>query len=211
MITWCDAYYSNWYDKHALLRPFATKAWPFYCRMQGFMPGTQPWGTHSFDPAVHHVCQQLRHLIASMQRTMERRTKLDPLLIPPWQICQQPFLRLLFFHLPLTQCHLGVLLKAMLASPIELLNFSNNSPWSCFPLSETSCLYKFSNLWQLVFKGPVARTKKMTETGLNATNCNQTIGCGCPLSKPVAVACCFFLEYSKTDKNQLQSVATGFL
>ena len=40
----------------------------------------------------------------------------------------------------------------------------------------------------VVFKGPVARTKKMTETRPNATDCNRTIGCSCPLSKPVAVA-----------------------
>ena len=32
---------------------------------------------------------------------------------------------------------------------------------------------------QVVFKGPVARTKKMTETGPNITDCNQTSSCGC--------------------------------
>ena len=37
--------------KHSPLRPFATRAWPFYRRMQGFMPGAQPRGTHSFDPS----------------------------------------------------------------------------------------------------------------------------------------------------------------
>lgn len=36
--------------KHGPLKPFATKPWPYYRRMQGFMPGTQPRGTHAFDP-----------------------------------------------------------------------------------------------------------------------------------------------------------------
>ena len=35
----------------------------------------------------------------------------------------------------------------------------------------------------LVFKGPVARTKKTTKTRLNATKCNQTTGCGCSILK----------------------------
>lgn len=39
-----------YYVKNAPLKPFATKGWPFYRRMQEFMPGTQPRGTHSFDP-----------------------------------------------------------------------------------------------------------------------------------------------------------------
>jgi hypothetical protein len=42
--------HANRYHKHAPLRPFVTKAWPHYRRMQGFMPGAQPRGTHSFDP-----------------------------------------------------------------------------------------------------------------------------------------------------------------
>ena len=40
------------YDKHTALKPYATKAWPYYRKMQGFMPGTQPRGVHSFDPAA---------------------------------------------------------------------------------------------------------------------------------------------------------------
>ena len=28
-----------------------TKPWPHYCQMQAFMPGTQPRGTHAFNPA----------------------------------------------------------------------------------------------------------------------------------------------------------------
>lgn len=49
----CVVYwYANLYAiKHTLLKPFATKGWPFYRRMQGFMPGAQPRGTHSFDPS----------------------------------------------------------------------------------------------------------------------------------------------------------------
>jgi hypothetical protein len=37
--------------QNAPLRAYATKAWPYYRRMQAFMPGTQPRGTHAFDPA----------------------------------------------------------------------------------------------------------------------------------------------------------------
>lgn len=57
--------------------------------MQRFMPGAQPQGAHSFNPGA------LRRLwlwnsIRSMPRTMERRIKLDPLLMPPWWICPMP-------------------------------------------------------------------------------------------------------------------------
>ena len=47
------SYFTNcpyYYVKKAPLKPFTTKCWPFYRRMQEFMPGTQPRGTHSFDP-----------------------------------------------------------------------------------------------------------------------------------------------------------------
>jgi hypothetical protein len=37
--------------QHTSLKPYATKSWPFYRKMQNFMPGTQPRGTHSFDPS----------------------------------------------------------------------------------------------------------------------------------------------------------------
>ena len=63
----------------------------------------------------------------------------------------------------------------------------------------------------VVFKGLVARTKKMTkpdQTQLIATGPSVAVAhFQSQLQLPVA----FFLEYSKTDKNQLQSVATGFL
>jgi hypothetical protein len=39
-----------------------------------------------------------------------------------------------------------------------------------------------------VFKGPVAWTGKTTETGLIATDCNRTSGCGFHRSYPFAVA-----------------------
>jgi hypothetical protein len=42
--------HADGYDKHAPLKSFATKPWVYYRRMQAFMPGTQPRGTHSFNP-----------------------------------------------------------------------------------------------------------------------------------------------------------------
>ena len=36
--------------KHAPLKSYATKSWPHYRQMEAFMPGTQPRGTHAFDP-----------------------------------------------------------------------------------------------------------------------------------------------------------------
>ena len=48
-----------WYKQHAPLRPFMTKAWPHYRRMQGFMPGIQPRGTHAFDPSSHSATEML--------------------------------------------------------------------------------------------------------------------------------------------------------
>jgi len=38
------------YTKHAALKPFLKKSWPYYHKMQTFMPGTQPRETHAFDP-----------------------------------------------------------------------------------------------------------------------------------------------------------------
>ena len=37
--------------QHTHLKPFAMKPWPFYRKMQNFMPVTQPRGTYSFDPS----------------------------------------------------------------------------------------------------------------------------------------------------------------
>ena len=42
--------HADLYDKHAALKAFVTKPWPYYHRMQAFMLGTQPRGTHAFDP-----------------------------------------------------------------------------------------------------------------------------------------------------------------
>ena len=42
--------HADLYDKHAPLKLFVMKSWPYYHSMQEFMPGTQPQGTHSFDP-----------------------------------------------------------------------------------------------------------------------------------------------------------------
>ena len=47
----------------------------------------------------------------------------------------------------------------------------------------------------LVFEGPVDWTEKKTETRLIATDCNQTIGCGCrrsmilrlPVSRDISI------------------------
>ena len=51
-MAWSTIILSHWsYKKHALLKAYATKPWPHYHRMQTFMSGTQPQGTHTFDPA----------------------------------------------------------------------------------------------------------------------------------------------------------------
>ena len=58
----------------------------------------------------------------------------------------------------------------------------------------------------VVFEGPVAWTEKMTETGLDATECNRTIGCGCTGSE------IFWLPVSLSEEfqeNRFKSVATG--
>ena len=36
-----------------------TRAWPHYCRMQGFMPGVQLHGTHAFDLSSHSASEML--------------------------------------------------------------------------------------------------------------------------------------------------------
>jgi hypothetical protein len=41
---------------------------------------------------------------------------------------------------------------------------------------------------EVVFEGPVDATEKKTETGPNATGCNQTIGCGCISPERILVA-----------------------
>ena len=40
----------NYIKKHAPLKAYETKSWPHYRSMQAFMPGTQPRGTHAFNP-----------------------------------------------------------------------------------------------------------------------------------------------------------------
>ena len=49
-------------------------------------------------------------------------------------------------------------------------------------------LFNLIYRWGIVFAGPVDATEKMTETRLNATGCNQTIGCGCPSADIFSVA-----------------------
>ena len=44
-------HFANNKKKHLVIKGYATKPWPYYRRMQLFMPGTQPRGTHAFDPA----------------------------------------------------------------------------------------------------------------------------------------------------------------
>ena len=65
------------------------KPWPHYHRMQAFMPSTQPWGTHTFDPASSSA--QLATQILNAVNTEEAgaEDQVDPLpdsnspLIPP--------------------------------------------------------------------------------------------------------------------------------
>jgi hypothetical protein len=47
---------------------------------------------------------------------------------------------------------------------------------------------------RIVFKGPVDWTEKMTESGPNPTECNRTVGCGCPLSRAVGLPVASILE-----------------
>jgi hypothetical protein len=53
-------------QKHSPLKAFALKPWPFYRRMQAFMPGTQPRGTYAFDPgsSTHDSSIQLHNIEA---------------------------------------------------------------------------------------------------------------------------------------------------
>jgi hypothetical protein len=50
----------------------------------------------------------------------------------------------------------------------------------------------------LVFKGSVEWTEKMTETELNLTECNRTVGCGCPLWRVVRLSVASIRKYLKT-------------
>ena len=45
-------------QQYALLKAYATKPWVHYHRMQAFMPGTQPWGIHAFDPGSQSESSQ---------------------------------------------------------------------------------------------------------------------------------------------------------
>ena len=63
---------------------------------------------------------------------------------------------------------------------------------------------------ELAFQGPVALTRKMTATGLNATEKNRTTSCGCTMSWIFPVASCpHFGIFRKPIQNRLQLVATG--
>ena len=56
---------------------------------------------------------------------------------------------------------------------------------------------------------PVAWTEKKTETGPDATECNQTAGCGCPDFGFFWLPVSQFGKYNKTAGNWLTLVATG--
>jgi hypothetical protein len=51
---------------------------------------------------------------------------------------------------------------------------------------------------RIVFKGSVEWTEKMTETELNLTECNRTVGCSCPLWRVVQLSVASMRKYLKT-------------
>jgi len=53
------------------------------------------------------------------------------------------------------------------------------------------------HLW-VVFKGSVQWTEKMTKTKLNATKSNQTVSCGCPISRSFVIGLVQLNRYLKT-------------
>ena len=54
-----------------------TKAWPHYRRMQGFMPGIQPRGTHAFDPSSHSATEMLNAVNAEEDGAEDQVGPLD--------------------------------------------------------------------------------------------------------------------------------------
>jgi hypothetical protein len=54
-----------------------TRAWPHYHRMQGFMPGVQPHGTHAFDPSSHSVTEMLNAVNAEEDGAEDQVSPLD--------------------------------------------------------------------------------------------------------------------------------------
>jgi hypothetical protein len=61
------------------MKAFATKAWPYFRRMQGFMPGTQPRGTHAFDPSSlsSHSATQIINAVNAEEDEEEDRLGVD--------------------------------------------------------------------------------------------------------------------------------------
>jgi hypothetical protein len=62
---------------------------------------------------------------------------------------------------------------------------------------------------QVVSASPVARTKKETETRLDRTSCNRTVGCGCIDSNYFRLSVSWFKVIQKTAENRLKLVATS--
>jgi hypothetical protein len=67
--------------------------------------------------------------------------------------------------------------------------------WKLDVLSEKTSL---PVVLQLVFKGPVAWTEKMTATEPNPTDCNRTVGCGCLVWGLVGLPVALIQKYLKT-------------
>ena len=70
-------------------------------------------------------------------------------------------------------------------------------------------VFCYISCFWLVSASPVAWTKKKTETRPDATECNQTAGCGCPDFGFFRLPVSQFGKYNKTAGNQLTPVATG--
>ena len=75
--------------------------------------------------------------------------------------------------------------------------------------SDPPILQSSAPLLLLVSASPVAWTEKKTETGLDAIECNQTAGCGCPDFGFFRLPVSQFGKYNKTARNWLTPVATG--
>ena len=99
--------------------------------------------------------------------------------------------------LPFVVTHCSSSLSCVVPSLLFMLLFPSPVVSHVFLKVDASQGNVLASVW-VVFKGPVDWTEKMTESGPNPTECNRTVGCGCPRSRAVRLPVASILKYLKT-------------
>ena len=140
------------FKKHTPLKAYAMKLWPYYRRMQAFMPGTQLWGTHAFNPgssssqsatqilnvvdeeedkAKDYVGSLLDLPMANTSAANGSTATFNPTLIPSSTLLlgKTPSVLLFFFPQDLSASSSLSSSKPLLSSSLPPIVYSHPIPW----------------------------------------------------------------------------------